>query len=158
MYTEIAAAIQSVKTLSLLLGSARSLSNYNELVAAVSEVNSKLMEATNVALASQEKQSLLSDRIHELENKIIEFENWKQQIQRYQLFEFPTGTLAYALKEGMEQGEPTHYICTSCVDKRQISKMQPSNEGITLDCHICGLHIETRPISGAKRATLTKPN
>jgi hypothetical protein len=63
MYAEIVSAIESAKTLRELLKAASSLSNYNELVAAVSEVSARLMDATAVALASQEKQSELAQQV-----------------------------------------------------------------------------------------------
>ncbi len=53
MYGEIIAAIGSAKALRELVKAATSLANNNELIAAVSDVNSKLMDATAVALESQ---------------------------------------------------------------------------------------------------------
>ena len=46
MYAEISAAITSAKAALNIAKSAHDLSNYNELVAAISEVNTKLMDAT----------------------------------------------------------------------------------------------------------------
>jgi hypothetical protein len=141
MYAEFQSAIQGVKTLSELLKAAQHLSNYNELVAAVSEVNAKLLAAQNVALASQEKQTALAERVRELEEKVAQSEGYKTQLDRFQLHAFKdTGALAYTLKPGMERGEPPHYLCAACVDKRQISKLQPI--GHTLKCPSCGLSIE----------------
>ena len=83
MYAEISAAIVSAKTALNIAKSAHELSNYNELVAAISEVNTKLMDATTVALVSQEKQSALTSRITDLEEKLREIEDWESQIKRY---------------------------------------------------------------------------
>ena len=60
-------------------------------------------------------------------------------MERYALFEFPTGALAYAIKPGMEQGQPLHYLCTSCVDKKQKSTLQP--RGRVLRCTVCKIDI-----------------
>jgi len=70
MYAEISAAIQSGKALGELVKAAHGLANYNEFVTAVYEVNAKLMDATAVALASQEKQSSLANRVAELEDQL----------------------------------------------------------------------------------------
>ena len=140
MYAEISAAIASAKTALDIAKAAHGLANFNELVAAVSEVNTKLIQATAVALASQEKQSALADEIAQLKDKIRENENWETQMQRYMLFQFPTGSLVYAVKPGMEQGEPTHYLCASCVDKRQKSTLQP--HGRSLRCNVCSLYFQ----------------
>jgi len=141
MYTEISAAIISAKTALEIAKAAHGLSNYNELVAAVSEVNAKLVDATVVTLASLEKQSSLTSEIAELKDKLREIENWEGQMKRYILHEFPTGALAYALQPGMEQGEPLHYLCTSCVDKNQKSILQPVKDGRYLRCNPCGIEI-----------------
>ena len=143
MYAEIASAIQSARALSELLKAAKSLSNYNELVAAVSEVNSKLMDATTVALSSQEKQSQLASQVRELQEALEKVERWTHQIGRYELIEFQaTGGLAYALRSESADGQPMHYACTACVDKRQFSLLQPMNGRRFLHCLSCKATVE----------------
>ena len=146
MYTEISAAIASAKTALEIIKSAKHLANYGELVAAVSEVSSKLMDATAVALASQEKQGLLIARVAELERELMTLNEAKQKQSRYKLHEFPTGALAYALKEEFAEGEPHHYVCAACLDKGSTTKMQPHNKR-KLWCPECktGLQIEQEP-------------
>ena len=154
MYAEISAAITSAKTALNIAKSAHELSNFNELVAAISEVNTKLMDATAVALASQEKQSELINRIAELEDKLKEVENWESQIKRYKLYEFPTTkALAYALQPDMANDEPIHYLCTTCVNKRQKSILQP--RGRLLYCPVCDKAIETQPLPPRKPRNTT---
>jgi hypothetical protein len=142
MYAEIAAAVASAKTALDIAKAAHGLTNYNELVSAVSEVSAKLMDATTVALASQEKQAALANEIAHLKEKLREVEDWQGQMQRYSLQAFPTGALAHALKPGMEQGEPMHYLCTACVNKKQKSTLQPN--GRLLFCPECKLSVATQ--------------
>lgn len=142
MYSEIVAAIQSTKTAIDLVKAANGLSNYSELLTAVTAVQIKLTDAIASELASQEKQAALSERVRELEKQIAEIEDWKSQIQRYALFQFPTGALAYALKPGMENGEPIHYLCTACVDKKKKTTLQPN--GRLLHCPECKTNIATQ--------------
>ncbi len=151
MYTEITSAIQSTKTALELVKAARGLANYSELLTAVTEVQIKLTDAIASELASQEKQAQLAERVRELEKRLSEFESWDVQMQRYALFEFSTKALAYALKPGMENGEPMHYLCLSCVDKRQRSTLQPN--GRYLVCPACKstLATESAPPSGGGR-------
>ena len=52
MYAEIVAAVQSTKTLAELLKTAHSLSNYSELLIAVTAVQMKLTDAIASELAS----------------------------------------------------------------------------------------------------------
>ena len=128
MYSEITSAIQSTKTAIELVKAAHGLSNYSELLTAVTAVQMKLTDAIASELASQEKQAALAEQVRKLEEKIAAIEDWKSQIQRYALFEFPTGALAHKLKAGHEDGEPIHYLCTACVDK----KRQPYNQAVAI--------------------------
>jgi hypothetical protein len=143
MYAEIVAAIQSTKTAIELVKAANGLSNYSELLTAVTAIQIKLADAIASELASQEKQAALAERVRELEKELSEVESWALQMQRYYLFEFPTKALAYALKPGAESGEPMHYLCTSCVDKKHRSTLQPI--GRLLYCPVCKTNIATLP-------------
>ncbi len=140
MYAEIVAAVQSTKALAELLKAANGLSNYVELLTAVNTVQEKLSQALVSNLESAEKQAALSERVRELEKQLAAVENWEHQMQRYALFEFPTKALAYAIKPGMEQGAPLHYLCTTCVDKKQKTILQP--HGRFLRCQMCQSDIE----------------
>jgi hypothetical protein len=116
MIAQITGAVQSVKVLNDLVKAARELKNFNELVAAVSEVNTRLMEAQSAALLAQEKQSFLTNRVSELEKEVMDINNWKGETQRYQLAKVGRGAFAYVLKRGMESGEPSHMLCANCFD------------------------------------------
>jgi hypothetical protein len=136
MINELLLASQSVQALMTLLKAAQHLSNYNEIVAAVSEVNTKLMQANAVALSSQEKQSSLTNRITELENQLRELENWESESQRYRLTKLAFGGYAFCLKPGMENAEPPHYLCATCMNQRKKSILQPHDESF-LRCSLC---------------------
>lgn len=144
MYAEISAAVASVKTVLDLAKAAHELSNHNELLSAVYEVQTKLIDATTAVIASQDKQSALNDRVEELKKQLREIENWEREIKRYKLYEFPsTKTLVYALKEGMENGEPLHYLCATCLNQDKKTILQP--RGYLLFCPTCKMSIAARP-------------
>ena len=133
MYAEISAAVASAKTALDIAKAAHGLSNYNELVSAVSEVNTKLVQATTVALASLEKQSALASEIAELKDKLQKHENFQLQTERYVLEQLPFGGFAYALKKSIEKNQPHHYLCATCINKGEITILQPEGE-IFLAC------------------------
>jgi hypothetical protein len=140
MLHELLGAAQSVQALTTLLKSANGLANYNEIVAAVSQVNAKLMQANTVALAAQEKQAVLSAKMAELEKELVRFKNWESEAERYRLHALAPGIFAYALKPGMENGEPPHYLCANCMSKHQKALLQVSAEsefGRNYICHNC---------------------
>jgi hypothetical protein len=147
MYGEIIAAIQSTKALGELLKATTSLANHNDLMSAVSEVNSKLMDATAVALASQEAQSRYLARIRELETELNKVAGWEAQAVRYELRELSLGKFAYALRpEELAKGEPHHLLCANCFVKHQKALLQLNahNEmGQWYDCHNCKSTLHT---------------
>lgn len=142
MYAEISAAIQSVKTIGEIAKTANSLANHTELVSAVADVNTKLMDAIAVALASQERQSELLSRVVQLEKEIAELKNKQTQAERYQLHKFPTSALAYQLKEPFETEEPSHFLCAKCFDTGSHTKLQPYSSR-RLKCFSCETVIQS---------------
>lgn len=155
MYTEITSAIQSTKTALELVKAARGLANYSELLTAVTDVQIKLTDAIASELAGQEKQAELLQRIRELEKRLSEFESWDTQIQRYELFAFETKAMAYALKPGMENGQPMHYLCLPCADKRQRSTLQPNGRYLVCPSPTCKAAIvveKAPPSSGGRKS------
>lgn len=140
MYAGIVSAIQSAKVLTTLVKAANTVSNYNDLVSAVYEVNAKLMDASAVALASQEKQAALASKVSDLEKELVQYKNWEREIERYSLKELSSGVFAYALKPGMQPEDPPHLLCANCVSNRQKSILQVHDESQFvrhLDCHKC---------------------
>jgi hypothetical protein len=124
MYAEIVSAIESAKALRELLKAANSLSNYNEIVAAVSEVSAKLMDATGVALASQEKQSLLAQRVRDLEEELVKLKDWEAQAKNYSLIEVASGVFTYLYKPTMQSDQPRHWACAKCFQERKLFVLQ----------------------------------
>ncbi len=116
---EFLAAFQGAKSLYELIKATQGLSNSVEVLTAVSDVQQKLMDANAAALASQLKQSELTERVRELEAQLRESEDWKKEMERYQLVTLPTGVFARQLKQLFANREPTHYLCTACADKKK---------------------------------------
>jgi len=141
MYAEMIATIQSAKALFEIVKANKGLAEYNEIVAAVSEVNTKLMSATGVALASQEKQMSLSNRISDLEKEIVDLKNWNHEAERYQLSALCPDVTVFTLKPGMENDEAPHKLCTACFGKRQKGYLNQSKSdptGTYYECNVCG--------------------
>ncbi len=135
MIPELATGYQGLKALLQIINAHQELSTSVEVRAAIVEIQQKLLE-------SQEKQTALAGRVHELETKLREVEDWNSQMQSYELFEFPTKTLAYKLKEEMATGKPMHYLCITCADKKKRTTLQPSTRH--LHCPECKSRIRTQ--------------
>lgn len=141
MIPELLDAAQSVQSLFTLLKAANGLANYNEIVAAVSEVNVKLMQANSVALSSQAQQAVLSGRIRELEAMVAEFENWQQIASEYELRDLAHGVFAYVYRPRSESGVARHFACAKCFQERKRSVLQREHQDC-YKCSNCGVEIE----------------
>lgn len=142
MYAEIVSAVQSAKALGELVKAANNLSNYTEFVSAVSEVSAKLMDATAVALASQEKQAALASRVRDLGKELVQIKNFEAEKQRYTLVSIFEGTSSViALKESMSNGEPPHWLCPNCFHSGKKSFLHPHREQTPtrfgVSCFVC---------------------
>lgn len=124
MAIEIAGAVASVRLLWDVVKANKSFVNYNELVAAVSEVNTDLIAAQSAAITSQKSELALSQRVRELEQKIVALENWKREAKRYELCSVIMGFSAYRLKPKVEHREPLHYLCANCFADKKKSILQ----------------------------------
>jgi hypothetical protein len=107
--------------------------------------NAAVIELQEKILAARETQSALLERISELEKKVASFETWESEKQRYELKEVGAGSLAYAVKESMRNGEPAHHICAACYQHGHKSILQPKADypNKTLDCSECKAQIFT---------------
>ncbi|MBK9307953.1 MAG: hypothetical protein IPM58_12915 [Nitrospira sp.] len=122
MYLEFTVALQSVKTLLDIIKASQDLPNHNEVLAAVSDVEMKIMCANSAAIASHDT---LAQQVRELETQLGNVEDWKTQMQSYELVEFPTKALAFKLKAVTTDGVPIHYLCTACADRKKMTTLQP---------------------------------
>jgi hypothetical protein len=151
MIAELLGAAQSVQALSTLLGAANGLANYNEIVAAVSEVNTKLMQANAVALSSQEKQSTLTAKVHELEQEVMSLKNWDSEKQKYELKEIARGVFARTEHGYVGALQSAHKFCATCFEKNIKSPLQQENvtelRQLSLTCHTCKAKIIFRHYS-----------
>jgi hypothetical protein len=133
----INAALQGLKVLGDWVQTHREMKNFNELTAAVAKVNSELSAAYTALLACQQEQLALTKRVGELEKENMELKDWNRQKEHYQLTALTPHVTAYALKPGMEQGEPPHYLCTNCYDRREKSILQPNTAGPKVFTYYC---------------------
>ena len=141
MINELILASQSVQALATLLGAAKKLSNYNDIVAAVADVNIKLMQANAVAIGSQEKLSASAARIHELEQECARLKDWTEEQQRYELKEVAPGFFVQIEKNFDSPFQSAHKLCANCFVNGAKSLLQQEEVRvgcrIQLTCHRC---------------------
>jgi hypothetical protein len=108
----------------------------------VAELQRQILDAQESALDANQERATLMETITELKGKVAQLEAWNTEKERYKKVEVAKGLIAYALKEGMESGEPVHYACTDCYSDNRISILKsetvvPGRYPV-LSCHRCG--------------------
>jgi enamine deaminase RidA (YjgF/YER057c/UK114 family) len=142
MYAEITSAVASAKVALDIAKAAHGLANYNELVAAVSEVNTKLMAATTVALASLEKQLALNEQVGALKEELVKFNSWERESQDYvlQAVGVQKRHFAQVYKPAIQSAKARHWACVKCFQERKIHVL--SAQGLhTYACPNCKAEI-----------------
>jgi len=138
--SELLGAAQSVQALAVLLKSAGSLNNYNEIVLAVSEVNARLMQANALALASQEQQSELSRRLSKAEGELAQLRSWSREAAELECIQIGEGVFAYLPKRRGSKFQAESKFCANCYLQSRPSLLQESREDrrlIGLHCPLC---------------------
>lgn len=136
MVGEAIAGLSAVKTAFDMAKALKDIDNAVARNAAVIELQEKIFTA-------REAQTALLERINELEAKVVSFETWETEKERYELKDVGVGSLAYSIKEAMRGAEPTHAICPACFQHRKKSILQPDVKYMTklLRCLECKAEI-----------------
>lgn len=96
--------------------------------AKVIELNREIMAAQSGALGAYAAQTAMIEELGKLKAQIAALEAWDREKERYQLTDHGGGTFTYALKPGMEQGEPFHRICAQCYQQRRKGFLQSKGD------------------------------
>ena len=112
--TEVVAAYQGLKT---GLGVLQAL-HATAKGAAINEIKFQLtqhiLDAQQALTAAGNAQAEAAQTIRNLEQRIMELENWDAQSESYELADTGQGSLAYRYKGAVEGGEPAHWLCPHC--------------------------------------------
>jgi hypothetical protein len=114
-------------------------------------LNDVVIELQEKILSAQQSQSALVETVGNLEKEVTDLKAWDADKARYKLHDVGDGLMTYALKEGMENGEPPHYICANCYAKNQksflVRETRYPGRADVLVCHRCksDLYISGNP-------------
>ena len=86
----------------------------NERQTLFAEFQKGMAQANADTLAQIQTSLALLERNRELEQQIVNFKNWEAESKRYRLVDPGARGVVYALKESMKNGDPPHYLCTTC--------------------------------------------
>jgi hypothetical protein len=101
-----------------------------------------VIELQKEILSAQAAQFSLVEQVGDLEKEVTRLKTWDADKQRYKLAELRPGVFARSLKEGMENGEPSHQLCDACYEAgfKSILKQETWSPGKCnmMVCHGCG--------------------
>lgn len=124
MIAEIAAGLSGLKSAADLVKTLQATATQATINEVKIGLQQHIMEAQTALFAAQQAETATTVRIRDLEQQIVEFKDWTREAERYELKAIDRGCFAYMPKAGMENGEPPHWLCTNCFNKRQKSFLQ----------------------------------
>jgi len=124
MIAEISAGLSSLNTAKQIVQGLNALKSEISVNEAKINLQGLILEAQQGLFAAQQVEAENAKRIANLEHEIVKLKDWSTEAERYELKAIDSGAFAYMLKPGMERGEPPHWLCTNCFEKRQKSIVQ----------------------------------
>lgn len=134
---DIAAAYTSVKFIKEMLSAF--LNAKIELAAQekINEALEKLGTVQDTLFYLREELNELQTENYELKEKLKAAEDWGAKAARYELKETEGGAIVYWFK-----GEPGHYICPNCVNKKEVQILQGRKGSMSGDLKCPGCNKE----------------
>ena len=109
----------------------------------IGEMNAKILEAQQFALATQSDQFSLSKRIGDLEKELVDLKDFRREKQNYELQALGKTAFAYVYKPPVDSTEPVHWLCSRCCDQDRKSVLQFRGTDVIdaqwdiWKCHLC---------------------
>lgn len=124
MIAEIAAGISGLKSAADLVKTLQATATQATVNEVKIGLQQHIMEAQTALFAAQQAETATTGRIRDLEQQIVEFKDWSRDAERYELKAIDRGCFAYMPKAGVENGEPPHWLCANCFNRRHKSFLQ----------------------------------
>jgi Zn finger protein HypA/HybF involved in hydrogenase expression len=124
MIAEFGAGLGSLKAaldLAKGLNAANTQASINDIKIGLQE---HILGAQEALAAAREASTADAARIRQLEQQIVQLKDWEGEKLLYGLKAVAGGAFAYVLKAGIENGEPSHWLCTNCFENRRKSILQ----------------------------------
>ena len=141
---EISAGLTSLRTAFDIAKAIKGITDAADRNVKILELQGVIIEAQNSAIAAQQVHASDVKRIEALEAEVARMKAWDGEKARYELKAIGNGAFVYAVKPGMENGEPPHWLCPPCYTKGQKSFLQRTSEAFgqrpserTWDCPFC---------------------
>ena len=136
--------LESIKSVSTISRELLGLMKGGAASSKIGEMNAKIMEAQQFALATQSDQLSLSKTVGDLEKELVDLKDFRREKQNYELQALGKTAFAYVYKPPVDSTKPIHWLCSTCCDKDQKSILQfqgPDRMMNIWKCHLCNSEI-----------------
>lgn len=116
-----------------------------ERQALFTEFQKALQQSYTDTIAYQQTSMALLQRNDDLEKEVVRLKDWSADSKRYRLVNTGARGVFYALKESMKDGDPPHYLCTTCYQagkKSFLGTKTPPGGHPLLSCPVCNTEVE----------------
>lgn len=126
MASEIIMGLSAFKT---MFDIAKSMKDMDDTV----KRNAAVADLWEQIISAQTRYTAAVEQVDELKAQLTRFETWESEKTRYELKQLYRGPFAYILKDGQENNEDPHALCTNCYQQRFKSPLQSSGHIIVHD-------------------------
>lgn len=134
MASEFIALIQGLKALKEIGQAISDKEKASAVVSAITNLQSDLLTAQNIALDGQQERGRLADENRALKETIARFADWEAIRRAYALREVGQGIYLYVF---VGADHPKHFACPHCFERRERSILQYSPRASAYLCPSC---------------------
>ena len=142
----IEGAVTGLKTAGDIIMGLAKLRTITEVQANAIDLQQIILGVQSSLLSAQSEQMGFLKQIRELKTEVEGLKAWDLQRQRYKLTNPWDGAVTYTLRQSMANGEPAHWICTSCYEVGRKSILNPvkgRDSWYLLVCPVCNSNIQS---------------
>lgn len=148
MLTEIASAVASLNHAKELIKSALGVVKDTAARDAIIELQGTILSLHNSLFQAHLEQQALIDVKKELEQKLIDCENWNADAANYELLEVSFGVRVYSEKSQQQRIYDRVWLCPNCFESKQKRTLQLQRRRGTpweYVCNHCKALFKVRP-------------
>lgn len=138
---EVPSLLASAKAAYDIAKGINALKNEVDRNQAVSKILEVLIAVQSDALSMQEKHSLLTAKIQQLEKECDRLKDWQAEKDRYELREIAPGLFARIEKGLVGNLQSAHKFCATCFEQNSKAPLQQEKirvgRRLSLTCHRC---------------------
>lgn len=147
MIAELSAAMAALKETAGLAKLISEAKTDSEIKAATFELQNKLLSLQADCFTLGDAIRSRDDQVGKLTQKLAEYEDFKAQVEGYELEKLDAGAYVYSKKVLIGIEEHKIYLCSQCYNQRTLSILQPSSQTFyhgaseqhfsQIECHRC---------------------